>query len=127
MTLESYMNLAETIAREMDDGLLPLEDLIAEAYLGLSEALDELGEAPDEDLLDDAIRDHLHRVIAETQLAYDSDLQLISRVETLSASIDKLTEELGTKPNLDELANDLGMTQDEVIAVLKLTGENVDA
>ena len=126
MTLRSDMDLAETIALEMDDGLIPHEDLVSEAYLGLAEALNELGEEADEDQLDDRIRAHLRAVIEENRIQAQSDEYLIGQVRELSESIEKLTKELGTRPNLDELANDMGVTQDEVLAVLKLAGEDVD-
>ncbi len=126
MTLRSDMDLAETIALEMDDGLIPHEDLVSEAYLGLAEALNELGENADEDQLDDRIRAHLRTVIEENRIQAQSDEYLIGQVRDLSESIEKLTKELGTRPNLDELANDMGVTQDEVLAVLKLAGEDVD-
>ena len=126
MALESDMDLAETIAREMDDGLIPMEDLISEAYLGLAEALNEYGENADEDLLDDRIREHLRAVISAEREQAESDQYLIDKVASLGASIGKLTKELGTKPNLDELSNVMGLSQDEVIQVLKLAGEDVD-
>ena len=47
-------------------------------------------------------------------------------MDLLNQSIDRLTEELGTKPNIDEIANDMGITQDKVIDILKLTGEDLD-
>ena len=45
----------------------------------------------------------------------------------LNESISKLTDELGKKPTIDEIANDLRIPQDKVLDILKLTGEDIDA
>jgi len=120
------MDLARTIALETDDGLMPEEDLIGEAYLGLAEALRNLGDDADEDALDDAIRAHLHKVREEMTAMAENDGVLVDQVRELSECIEKLTKELGTKPNPDEIANDMGISQDEVLSILKLAGEDID-
>ena len=53
------------------------------------------------------------------------DDRLVVQVELLNRSIEKLTEDLGTKPNIDEIANDMGITQQNVLDILKLTGEGL--
>ena len=42
----------------------------------------------------------------------------------LDESIKTLTEELGRKVTIDELAVYMGMTEDEIDDILKLTGED---
>ena len=46
-------------------------------------------------------------------------------MELLNRSINALTESLGTKPTIDEVANDMGVPQDTVIEILKLMGETL--
>ena len=120
------MDLARTIALETDDGLMPEEDLIGEAYLGLAEALRNLGDDADEDALDDAIRAHLRKVREEMTAMAENDGVLVDQVRELSECIENLTKELGTKPNPDEIANDMGISQEEVLSILKLAGEDID-
>ena len=43
----------------------------------------------------------------------------------MNKSISRLTEELGSKPTVDELANDMGISQVKVLEILKLTGETL--
>lgn len=123
---ESLMTMAREIALELDDGTLPSEELLEEAYLGLAEALHELGENADEDVLDDRIREHMHQYRKAYEDSQSSDDYLVTQVQILNDSINRLTEELGTRPNLDELANDMGISQEKVIDILKLTGEDIE-
>lgn len=123
----SLMRIADEIAVEMmDDSRFDEEDLKSEAYLGLAEAIHDLGEEASDDAIEDAIRAHMLKARAEADDLTDSDNQLIERVAELNECIEKLTAELGTKPNFDEIANAMGMSQDTVLAVLELTGEDVD-
>ena len=51
---------------------------------------------------------------------------LVERVQSLSDAIDRLTAVNAEKPNIDELANELGITQEEVLSVIRLTGEDTE-
>ena len=133
--IEEFMEEVETIAGEFEDDDLPAEDLIQEGYVGLLRAVNALEEGQEEtadrglflsQYIRDAIREAMEKAIAENRKARMSDDRLVLRVELLNRSIERLTEELGTKPNIDEIANDMKITQDEVIAILKLTGETAD-
>ena len=53
------------------------------------------------------------------------DDQLLVQVEILNRSINSLTETIGTKPTIDEVANDMGVSQETVIEILKLMGETL--
>lgn len=124
---EAFLRIADEIALEMaDEEAADAEELRSEAYLGLAEALHDLGDDADEEAVEDRIRCHMLAVREETEVLAASDRCLIAQVEELKACIDKLTEELGEKPNFDELANAMGVSQDKVLAILKLAGEDVD-
>ena len=49
---------------------------------------------------------------------------MAEKVEALDEAITALTEELGRKVTIDELAVYMGMTEDEIEDILKLTGED---
>lgn len=113
------------------DGL-PREDLIQEGYVGLMEGINSISDDPDEwmggpldDQIHEAIKDGIRRALDEQDELKKKDDRLIVQVEMLNAAIDKLTKDLGVKPNIDELANELGVTQDKVLEILKLTGEDL--
>ncbi|MBQ6544791.1 MAG: hypothetical protein IJL72_03535, partial [Lachnospiraceae bacterium] len=62
----------------------------------------------------------------ELSQAYYTDEALVMRVQSLSDAIDRLTAANAEKPNIDELANELGISQDEVLSVIRLTGEDTE-
>ena len=144
---EEFMPEVEEIAKEVSDGTVPMEDLIQEGYVGLMEGIAELdqeggsGDEADfgtfsgyddgglstEEVMRGAIRKALERAQKEAAALKKKDDRVIVQVEMLNESISKLTDELGKKPTIDEIANDLRIPQDKVLDILKLTGEDIDA
>ncbi len=120
------------IAAEMDDGIIPLEDLTQEAFVGLVAGLNIISEYEDR-LMEKSLAQALERAIREQigiaqeeqrELAKRDD-QLLAQVEILNRSINSLTESIGAKPTIDEVANDMGVSQETVIEILKLMGETL--
>lgn len=76
------------------------------------------------------IRAQIRQAMLDAQEAHReqsaAENKVIAQVELLNDAIDRLTEELGTKPNIDEIANELGIPQNKVLDILKLTGETPD-
>ncbi len=131
--MEEFMPDVEEIVNEMDNGSIPLEDLMQEGYIGLIKGVQSLSDDPDEwsglsmdEQVHEAIRQAVQEALDEQAALNKKDDQVIVQVEMLSASIDKLTTMLGDKPTIDELANELGVSQDKVIDIMKLTGEEID-
>ena len=130
-----YLPMAHTAARDLFDGSMPMEDLRQEAALGLVLALTEQlaegipgaeSEADiDKDRLRESVRSHLKMAMADEAALKKEDDRLVAQVELLSESINRLREELGEKPTVDELANDLGIQQAQVIRILQLMGEDI--
>lgn len=133
--IEEFTEEIVTIANETDDGSVPLEDLIQEGYVGLLRGIKELDNETDQtdsasmrsvrEVLTEAIREAVSGAIREEAEMRRRDDRLVVQVELLNRSIEKLTEDLGTKPNIDEIANDMGITQQNVLDILKLTGEGL--
>lgn len=128
---EEFMEEVEEIARELDDGSVPFEDLIQEGYVGLLEGIDLVESAMERDsasaaplaeTIRTAIKSSIRLAIKRGSDSYITDDRLVAQVELLNKSIDRLTEELGNKPNIDEIANDMGISQEKVLSILKLTG-----
>ena len=129
---EEFMPLAMQIAAELDNGTVPLEDLTQEAFLGLGAGLnlvaesDERGEGlPLDRTVEQAIREQVLLALAEQEDYMKRDDRLVAEVELLNESINRLTGELGTKPTIDEVANDMGIPQSKVLEILKLMGETL--
>lgn len=112
-----------------DDGELQ-EELLAEGYLLLVTAVRDVslkaGPAGGEEIEDllTRVREGMLGALRARDDAALIDRHLVGQVEQLSAAIDALTEELGTRPNIDEIANKMGISQERVLSILKLTGED---
>jgi DNA-directed RNA polymerase sigma subunit (sigma70/sigma32) len=72
-----------------------------------------------------SIRASIEGAVEAHKARLHQDDRLVVQVELLNRSIERLTEELGTKPNIDEIANDMKTTQETVLKILKLTGEGI--
>ena len=57
-------------------------------------------------------------------MSHKSAKKMVEKVAMLDEAIKMLTEELGRKVTIDELAVYIGMTEDEIEDILKLTGED---
>ena len=130
---DEFMPLVREIVSELDDGVMPSEDLMQEGALGLIAALDRLSDDRDEwgeCPLEELIRHEVREAVLSAKDAYAElerkDQSLVAQVELLNRSIDRLTEESGTKPSFDEIANDMAIPQAKVLDILKLTGESLD-
>ena len=129
--IEEFMPEVAEIAAELCEGDIPEEDLIQEGYVGLMEGVRLLREE-DPDLLplsvEETIRGAIRGSILKAMEAYNSFSvsgdRLVAQVELLSKSIERLTEELGTRPNIDEIANDMQIPQEKVLEIIKLTGSD---
>jgi len=129
---EEYMPLADELAEGCDDGTLPLEDLKQEAYLGLMNGIARMDAEDTEfdavvarsadEIMREAIEAQLSEAVAAEKGARSEDEELVKKVELADKAIKHLTEELGSAPTVDELANELGVTQEEALAVLRLAG-----
>ena len=123
---EEFMDEVHEIASELDDGVLPLEDLVQEGYLGLMRGIRILaatGGLSVSETLRREIRAAMEEAVELQKGRLHQDDRLVVQVELLNRSIEKLTEELGTKPNIDEIANDMKISQEMVLKILKLTGD----
>ena len=130
--IEEFMPEAVRIALEMSDGSVSIEDLTQEAYVGLLMGLNMVAESEDTfdalpltQTVEEAIRAQITYALEEQRELDKRDKQLIAQVELLSKSIDAMTEELGTKPTVDEIANYMGVQQKTVLEILKLSGEEL--
>jgi len=118
-------------AKKMYEPGLHLSDLIQEGSLQLVLYIDQ---ADPEQLEDrDAARQKLLQEVHEGILAmleeqrevHTRDQRMVERVEELKQSITNLKEQLGRKVYVDELAEYMHISEDEVEDILRLAGENI--
>lgn len=99
-------------------------DLVQEGNVGLIlgvDMIDDLDKA--QDVIRREIRQAIQMLIEEQTELKNRDKKMVEKVNTLDESIQALTEELGRKVTLEELAVYMGMSEEEVEDILRLTGE----
>lgn len=122
--VESFLPLVPEIAERMCEEADTLEDLVQEGNLGITlgvEALEDGDRA--EKVILAAVRKTIQGFKDAQNTAKSQDKLTISRVEALNESLSRQEKELGRKVMVEELALDMGISKEEVIAILKLTGE----
>lgn len=122
--LENYLWNVIEIAREYHYASLFIGDLIQEGNISLMLALkEENTEGAGEERLEAAIRQGLENMTREqAQQKYEDDF-LVEKVRHLEESIRELADGVGEKSSIEELSAYLDMEEEEIRAVLRLTGD----
>ena len=129
---ESYLIKVVEIGKEMHHPEVFLGDLIQEGNVGLMLALEsipnvsEVGLAAVEQYLEGEIRQSIQLLIEETIDLKKRDHKMVEQVQDLDENITKLTEELGRKVTVEELALYTELSEAEIMEILKLTGEDME-
>lgn len=134
--IENYLREVVKIAKEMHRPEVFLGDLIQEGNLGLvlgvemlpdvwSEATDNIATA--HEVITQQVRQSIQLLLEEQTELSSRDKKMVEKVQALDESIKALTEELGRKVTIDELAIYMGMEIEEIEDILKLTGEDPEA
>ncbi|MEF9941589.1 MAG: sigma-70 domain-containing protein [Lachnospiraceae bacterium] len=125
--IELHLSQVVAIAKEMNHPDVFLGDLIQEGNVSLMLALDELTEMTNiESVLKEEIKEGMQALIEEYKEDKVQDQKIVEQVSELDTHIQNLAEDLGRKVSIDELAEHMGMTDEEVLGVLKLAGEDID-
>lgn len=126
---ELYLMKVVEIGKEMNHPEIFLGDLIQEGNVSLMIALEtlpllrEVGEVGMEAYLESEIRQGIQMLIEETVDLKGRDQRMVEKVTELDQNITKLTEDLGRKVTIDELALYMELSEEEIMEVMKLTGE----
>ena len=125
--VELYLPVVVEIAKELYHEEVFIGDLIQEGNVGLIMGID-LILNPEEahDYLIAQIKESMQALIEETTELKNRDKKMIEKVSALDESIKTLTEDLGRKVSIDELAVYMGMEEEEILDILKLTGEETE-
>ena len=126
--VEIYLQDVIEIAKEMYHPEIFLGDLIQEGNVGLILGAELVTDAKTaHQTITEQIRQSIQMLIEEHTELSSRDKKMVEKVAMLDESIKTLTEELGRKVTIDELAVYMGMTEDEIEDILKLTGEDSDS
>lgn len=100
-------------------------DVIQEGNVWLVQALAEMPEAQDASIIDEARAGMQDLIEAQTEMKRQ-DKRMVEQVSELDEAIRSMTEELGRKVAVDELAERLGIKEEQIAEILKLAGEDVE-
>ena len=121
---ELYLKEVVEIAKEMYHPELFLGDIIQEGNVGLILGLDMLTDvATAHETIVNQVKQCIQMLIEEHTEVKSRDNKMVEKVTMLDESIKALTEELGRKVTIDELAVYMGMTEEEIDDILRLMGE----
>lgn len=108
----------------------PLEDLIGEGNLAVAEGVTMLGamEEPEEadGMIMKMIMDAMERVIAEDFEENSKDEAIAEKVNKVFEKAKELSEELGRKVSVDELAENTKLSKKSIVEAIKLTGNKIE-
>ena len=122
---EIYLTEVIEIAEEMYHPEILLGDLIQEGNVGLILGLDMISDVETaHETIVNQIRQCMQMLIEEHTEVKSRDKKMVEKVTMLDESIKALTEELGRKVSIDELAVYMGMTEEEIEDILRLMGED---
>lgn len=123
--VEIYLQNVIEIAKEMYHPEIFLGDLIQEGNVGLILGVEMITDVDSaHQTITEQIRQSIQMIIEEHAELSSRDKKMVEKVAMLDESIKTLTEELGRKITIDELAVYMGLTEDEIEDILKLTGED---
>ena len=125
--VEMYLQDVIGIAKEMYHPEIFLGDLIQEGNVGLIMGIEMTSEKDGaHEFIISQIKESIQALVEEHTELKNRDKKMVEKVSLLDESITSLTEELGRKVSIDELAVYMGMDEEEILDILKLTGEETE-
>lgn len=121
-----YMPKVLDVARaHKTEGIL-LEELVSEGLIGLTEGLTMIADAKTahEEIMN-AVRKSIRLFLMEQDAEAARDNSIIDKVRRMDEALNVLKEDLGRKVYIEEVADYMNITEEEVWDILKLTGEEV--
>lgn len=111
------------IAKELSRPEIFLGDLIQEGSFGLVLGMHQ---GADEETLLQMARESMQEMVeAQTEVKIQ-DQKMADKVNDLDEEIKELTKEMGRKITVDELAEFLEISEDEIEAIIRLAGEDLE-
>lgn len=122
--LKYYLPKVVEVAKKLWNEQFFIGDLIQEGNVSLLMALDH-EEYTEKEIIEVIFQGIQVLVEGQTELKR-RDEKMVEKVASLDENIKMLTEELGRKPAIDELSVYMGMTEEEIQDIIRLTGEEDD-
>ena len=100
-------------------------DMIQEGNIVLMLALKEIRKEKDEEEILEQVRAGMMASLESQTEVKRRDHKMVEKVTELDEAIKSMKEEYGRKVSVDEVAERLGISEDEIEDILKLAGEEV--
>lgn len=124
--MKYYLPRVVDAALIIDRGGVFLGDVVQEGNISLMLALREVADKPDQEVqIMEQVRLGMQAYISSQTDAKLRDRNMVSRVASLDEAMKQLTEELGRKVSIDEVAEYMAVSEDEVMEIMKLAGEEI--
>ena len=125
--IELYLKEVVEVAKEMKRQEVFIGDLIQEGNLGVVLGVEMIVDAQGaHKVIMEQVRQSMQLLLEEQEEARNRDKKMVEKVNALDEAITTLTEELGHKVTIDELTVHMGLTEEEIDDILRLTGEEPD-
>lgn len=128
--LEAYLSQVPEIAKLYTGQNVFLEDLIGQGNMALSEGVKLLGAAENardaEGMLVRMLMDAMEELIEEGQKSSDTDRKLEEKVNHIAEKARELAEEMRRKVTPGELAEETGISEEEIRHVFRMSGYAIE-
>lgn len=125
--VEVLLKEVVAIAKEMRQPEVFIGDLIQEGNLGLVLGVEMITDVENaHDIITYQIKQSIQLLLEEQSELTSRDKKMVEKVQALDEGIQALTEELGRKVTIDELAVYMGLEIEEIEDILKLAGEETE-
>lgn len=118
--IEGHLIFALAIAKDYRDKGLPMSDLVQEANLALTVAVSEYGGGDFLAAAKERITACLQAALKEQQAENKVEETMLARVNVLQEVSKTMADELGREATVEELAERMRMTSEEIKDIMKL-------
>lgn len=119
--VEGSLRKAADLARSFEGGSLPPSDLVQEANMALMLAAVEYdGQEDWQSLLERRVKEGLKLALADQDRELEIEETMAARVNVLQTVSQAMAKELGREATVEELAEKMKMTQEEIKDIMKL-------
>ena len=118
---EGCLHLVLEYAKGFENRGLPMGDLIQEANMALMMAMENYDGGEFEGYLEAAVKQAIELALEEQDTEAKAEEEILARVNVLQEISRMMAEELGREATVEELADRMKMTEEEIREIMKLT------
>ncbi|RGY96950.1 sigma-70 domain-containing protein [Clostridium sp. AM58-1XD] len=124
--IEGNLKTVLEYAKEYENQGVVMNDLVQEANMALTFAVGGFDGGDFQTYLEDEVRKALESVVAEQKQEAEIEEEMLARVNVLQQVSSMMAKELGREATVDELAEKMKMTPDEIKGIMKIALDAVN-